>query len=243
MKKVKKGEVGLLINPSHVNTLITEEDIDREIEKVLTGQLTYQKRMHEKDLIVKDEDYLEYLEMCKQSLVKPSHPVSDEEHDEDETHEVELEAHEDDDAHEHEEHEHDETHEDDEHETHEDDEDEDEDDEDEDDDDDDDSESHDSESHNSHTSSKSDASLERYQRALKDLLARVKVLEADQTTYYTGDADLNTVLTDILSDYDTTKLTYLFTLRGLYGHKKAKEIISKQYGVDFYDSVIKQLED
>ena len=180
MKKVKKGEVGLLINPSHVNTLITEEDIDREIEKVLTGELTYQKRIHEKDLIVSDEDYLEYLELCKKSLVKPSHPISDE---------------------------------------------------------------YDSETHESQNTRKRDAGLARYQKALKDLLTRVKVLEADQTTYYTGDKDLNTVLTDILSDYDTTKLTYLFTLRGLYGHKKAKEIISKQYGVDFYDSVIKQLED
>lgn len=192
MKKVKKGEVGLLINPSHVNTLITEEDIDREIEKVLTGELTYQKRIHEKDLIVSDEDYLEYLELCKQSLVKPSHPVSEETHDEHEAHEEESET---------------------------------------------------PETHESQNTRKRDAGLARYQKALKDLLTRVKVLEADQTTYYTGDKDLNTVLTDILSDYDTTKLTYLFTLRGLYGHKKAKEIISKQYGVDFYDSVIKQLED
>lgn len=192
MKKVKKGEVGLLINPSHVNTLITEEDIDREIEKVLTGELTYQKRIHEKDLIVSDEDYLEYLELCKQSLVKPSHPVSEETHDEHEAHEEESET---------------------------------------------------PETHESQNTRKRDAGLARYQKALKDLLTRVKVLEADQTTYYTGDKDLNTLLTDILSDYDTTKLTYLFTLRGLYGHKKAKEIISKQYGVDFYDSVIKQLED
>ena len=192
MKKVKKGEVGLLINPSHVNTLITEEDIDREIEKVLTGELTYQKRIHEKDLIVSDEDYLEYLELCKKSLVKPSHPVSEETHDEHEAHEEESET---------------------------------------------------PETHESQNTRKRDAGLARYQKALKDLLTRVKVLEADQTTYYTGDKDLNTVLTDILSDYDTTKLTYLFTLRGLYGHKKAKEIISKQYGVDFYDSVIKQLED
>ena len=192
MKKVKKGEVGLLINPSHVDTLITEEDIDREIEKVLTGELTYQKRIHEKDLIVSDEDYLEYLELCKQSLVKPSHPVSEETHDEHEAHEEESET---------------------------------------------------PETHESQNTRKRDAGLARYQKALKDLLTRVKVLEADQTTYYTGDKDLNTVLTDILSDYDTTKLTYLFTLRGLYGHKKAKEIISKQYGVDFYDSVIKQLED
>ena len=196
MKKVKKGEVGLLINPSHVDTLITEEDINREIEKVLTGELTYQKRIHEKDLIVSDEDYLEYLELCKQSLVKPSHPVSEETHDE--TPEEESETPETPETH---------------------------------------------ESHNPHQSQKSDAGLARYQKALKDLLTRVKVLEADQTTYYTGDKDLNTVLTDILSDYDKAQLTYLFTLRGLYGHKKAKEIISKQYGVDFYDSVIKQLED
>lgn len=192
MKKVKKGEVGLLINPSHVDTLITEEDINREIEKVLTGELTYQKRIHEKDLIVSDEDYLEYLELCKQSLVKPSHPVSEETPEEI-----------------YEESETPETH----------------------------------ESHNPHQSQKSDAGLARYQKALKDLLTRVKVLEADQTTYYIGDKELNTVLTDILSDYDKAQLTYLFTLRGLYGHKKAKEIISKQYGVDFYDSVIKQLED
>ena len=192
MKKVKNGEVGLLINPSHVDTLITEEAINREIEKVLTGELTYQKRIHEKDLIVSDEDYLEYLELCKQSLVKPSHPVSEETHDEHEAHEEESET---------------------------------------------------PETHESQNTRKRDAGLARYQKALKDLLTRVKVLEADQTTYYTGDKDLNTVLTDILSDYDTTKLTYLFTLRGLYGHKKAKEIISKQYGVDFYDSVIKQLED
>lgn len=201
MKKVKKGEVGLLINPSHVNTLITEEDIDREIEKVLTGDLTYQKRIHDKDLIVSDEDYLEYLELCKKSVVKPSHPVSDETHEEEsyspETHEEVSET----------------------------------------------PDKQESESLESKNTQKSDASLERYQKALKDLLTRVKFLEADQTSYYTGDKDLNTVLTDILSDYDTTKLTYLFTLRGLYGHKKAKEIISKQYGVDFYDSVIKQLED
>lgn len=186
MKKVKKGEVGLLINPSHVDTLITEEDINREIEKVLTGDITYQKRIHDKDLIVSDEDYLEYLELCKKSLVKPSHPISDE---------YDSETYEE------------------------------------------------PETHESQNTRKSDAGLARYQKALKDLLTRVKVLEADKTTYYTGDKELNTVLTDILSDYDKAQLTYLFTLRGLYGHKKAKEIISKKYGVDFYDSVIKQLED
>lgn len=86
-----------------------------------------------------------------------------------------------------------------------------------------DSETHDdSETHESQNTRKRDAGLARYQKALKDLLTRVKVLEADQTTYYTGDKELNTVLTDILSDYDKAQLTYLFTLRGLYGHNKVK---------------------
>lgn len=74
MRKVAKGEIGVVVTPSHVKTLVTKELLDAEIKRVLVSDVEVAKRTDAVDLVVHAEDYINYLEKCKDALVVPKHP-------------------------------------------------------------------------------------------------------------------------------------------------------------------------
>lgn len=74
MRKVDIGRFGVVVDPAHVKTLVTEELLNDEITNVTLQTVDTAKRVSESQIIVNPDEYIHYLELCKESLKQPTHP-------------------------------------------------------------------------------------------------------------------------------------------------------------------------